>query len=476
MPDHRAERPRNKPVEPAKKIITGRKKIGCLPGLLFCFLFLLPVAGFSENNSQLTLEAACQTALDKNENIQISREDVKQTKREVAVATSNLFPQINATASHIRKKELFSSDIVPELSTPTDYELQQVELDQHIYQLGKVWSGRKMAKYHLQKSRHSHKRTTREVLFQVCTAYYNVLLGRRSIEIAESSLARAKKQLERARAQFEVGVLTKNNVLRAEVQVAQAREQLERAKNQYQIARENLALEMGLDSPPRKLREPLPAVFPEKSLDALIQTALANRRDLRAAEESTLAAEERVEWERADFFPRISFHGEWQHTNEEAVFSGHDRNWQASLNLSYPLFTGGKNRAEYVKAKSALHQAKISRQRLKKSIRTEVRSIYWDLQTLRKVLEQKRAQVNSAKRNYKQVAAQFEEGLANSVDQVDAFAALNQAQNQLASAHYNYQLNLIKLKLATGTFQIPGSKNNQQPSSSAEAMPGEPDS
>ena len=68
------------------------------------------------------------------------------------------------------------------------------------------------------------------------------------------------------------------------------------------------------------------------------------------------------------------------------------------------------------------------------------------------MLAQNRAQVKAAERNYQQVTAQFEEGLATAVDQVDAFTALNQAENQLANAHYTYQLNLIKLKLATGTF------------------------
>jgi outer membrane protein len=381
----------------------------------------------------------------------VAREGLQQAEKEVDVATSYLYPQITATGSHVQQKELSSS-----LSTPEEYELLTLSVDQHVYQLGKVWAGRRMAQYHLQGSRLSYERTIREILFQVATAYYNVLLGRRAIGIAESALARATKQLERAQAQFEVGVLTQTNVLRAEVQVAQANEQLERAENQYRVAKEVLALEIGIEEIAGQIAEPSPGIFPRESLAVLINTALEERNDLKTMEINIQTAQERVQWERADFFPKVFLHGEFQRTSDEDLFYDNDDNWSASVNLSYPLFTGGRNRADLSGAKSELRQAEALLARFRKAIRTEVRRVYLDLQTQRKVLEQNRVQVRSAKKNYEQVTAQFEEGLATSVDQVDAFTALNQAENLLANAHYSYQLDLIKLKLATGTLHVGG--------------------
>lgn len=395
----------------------------------------------------LSLDMACRTALVNNENIQIAKETVSQAENDVGVANSYLYPQINAIGSHVRQKELSP------LVTPVDeYDLYQLTVDQHVYQMGKVWTGRRMAKIYMEGTQLSYERTVREILFQVCAAYYNVLLGRQSIEIAQSALSRANKQLERAQALFEVGSTTATTVLRAEVQVAQALEQLERANNQYLVAREMLALEMGIEAFSEDVVEPAPGVFPEQSLDGLIARALESRKDLQVAQLDMRNAEEQVRWKRADFFPNISLHGEFQRTSDEALFYDDEDNWSASLNLSCPLFTGGRNRAELNSAKSALRQARAAVDRFEKSVRAEVRSVYLDLQTQRKVLQQNRLQVASAEKNYEQVTAQFEEGMATSVDQVDAFTALNQAQNLLANAHYTYQLNLIKLKLATGTF------------------------
>lgn len=397
----------------------------------------------------LTLEQARQMALRQNENIQASREDLTQADRNLDMATSYLYPQVSATGSATRRK-----DINPMMS-PDEYEVLQVGLDQHIYQLGKVWTGKEMAAHYLDGTRLNHVRTVREILFQVTAAYYNVLLGRQAIEIGESSLTRAKKQLERAQARYDVGMSTETYVLRAKVQVAQAREQLERARNQYNLARENLALETGLDSLPASIEEPEEGAFPEKPVETLVTEALANRLDLQAAEKDTAAAKANIKWERADFFPKIFARGEYSYTTEEMLYNEHDENWSASLNLSVPLFTGGRNRAELAEAKSKHRQARFNLQRRKNAIRTEVRSVYLDLETQREVLKQYKAQVRSAESNYRQVTAQFEQGLATSVDQVDAFTTLNQAQNQLANAHYNYQLNLIKLQLVTGSFPVP---------------------
>ncbi|MCF8112093.1 MAG: TolC family protein [Desulfobacteraceae bacterium] len=410
----------------------------------------------TENQRPISLEKAYSVALEQNEQIKISRQRLRQAETDIAAATSNLYPQISASASYTRQKQPETSGgTLARMSptTPKDYGMFSLELDQHIYQWGKAWSGRNMAQHYYQSSRLRHLRRAQEILYQVSLRYYEVLLGRRSIEIAKNALKRAKQQLQRAEARYEVGVLTQTDVLRAEVQLARSREQLERARNQHDIARERLALEMGIESVPGDLMEPEKRSFPEMKIPALYEKALENRKDLSQAEKQLKGAEERVDFEQADFFPNLSLRGQYQRTDEKVLFSGEPDDWQASLVLSYPLFTGWERSAEVNKAESKKKEAEYALARLRKQIRNEVRSVYLDIKTQKEVIDQLEQQVQSAKRNYRQVTAQFEEGLVTAVDQVDAFTALNEAENRLAQAYYTYQLDLIRLKLATGTFQ-----------------------
>lgn len=411
-----------------------------------------------EQTRGLTLEQAFQTALEENEQVGISRQDLVNARTDITSATSNLYPQLSLRGAHNRQKD---SDLgrssagggFSSLSTPDHYNTLTLQLDQHIYQWGKVWSARKIAEHYYDGSRFRHLRRVQEILYQVSVQYYEALLGRRAIEIAENALKRAIQQLDRAEAQFQVGILTQTDVLRAEVQVAQSREQLERAKNQYDIALERLALEMGVDAIPGPIREPSERSFGSAPISELFATAMANRPDFDQAARELQASDERVNYEKADYFPNLSMTAEYVRTDEESLFYGEHDDWNASLVLSYPLFTGWQTTAEVDRARSEKSQAQFSLSRLRKEIRNEVRSVYLDIKTQQKVIDQLKRQVRSATRNYEQVSAQFEEGLVTAVDQVDAFTALNEAENRLAQAYYTYQLDLIRLNLATGTFQ-----------------------
>jgi TolC family type I secretion outer membrane protein len=424
------------------------------------FLLILSAAGaFAESNPEkagFSLKDAYTVALEKNERVRISRERLAQERQDITIAESNLYPQISTEAGYTRQKV---SDIsaggmpLGSFGNPRDYGTLTFKLEQHIYQWGKVWTGRRIAEYFYDSSSFRHIRSVKEILFAVSTRYYEVLLGRKAIEIAENALERAERQLARARARFEVGVLTQTDVLRARVQVVESQEQLERARNQYQIALENLALEVGVEGIPGPLVEPAEKRFEAPPVSELYQSALSHRKDLKEAQSRVRVARERVDFEEADYFPNLSLEGQYTHTNESDLFYGEENDWRATLKLSYPLFTGWRTTAEVDQAKAGLKEANAAVDRLKKEIRNQVRSVYLDIQTQKKVIQQLKERVNAARRNYRQVTAQFEQGLVTAVDQVDAFTALNEAENRLAQAYYSYQLDQIRLELSKGTFQ-----------------------
>ncbi|MFP3982981.1 MAG: TolC family protein [Desulfurivibrionaceae bacterium] len=415
----------------------------------------------SETGERISLEQAFRIALENNEQVKISGKELRQAETDVTTATSELYPQISVRGAYNWEKERDFNGGSSSLqgsqesifTTPNEYGTLSLQLDQHIYQWGKVWSGRKIAQYYREGTRLRHVRRVQEILFQVSTRYYEVLLGREAIEIAETALERAEKQLQQARARFNAGILTRTDVLRAEVQVSRSREELERAKNQHDIAMENLALELGIGSTPDSLAEPGEKSFPQTQVTDLYNKALKNRKDLKQAQKELQGRKENISVEKADFFPRLSFTGQYTRTDEKGLYYGEYDDWRAALELSFPLFTGWKNSADVDRAKAEQNKAEYSLDRLRKQIRNEVRSVYLNIQTQEKVIDQLKKQVQSAEENYRQVTARFQQGLVTAVDQIDAFTALTESENSLAQAYYTYQLDLIQLKLATGTFQ-----------------------
>ncbi|MFW5863716.1 MAG: TolC family protein, partial [Desulfohalobiaceae bacterium] len=118
-----------------------------------------------------------------------------------------------------------------------------------------------------------------------------------------------------------------------------------------------------------------------------------------------------------------------------------------------PLFTGGERKAKLEQARSRQRRSSFSLARLEREIKTQVRSAYLDIQTREQVVEHLKEEVQAASSNYQQVLAQYEQGMANSVDLVDAQAAFNEAESRLAQARFGLDLDQLRLLLALGTLE-----------------------
>ena len=408
----------------------------------------------------LSLDQAYRLALKHNQNLHASLEEVNQAVADLRIATSPLLPQVNLEGQSIRTKK--SQIDVPDqfgsgFSQPYEYSTLRMRASQHLYQGGKRRYDRQFSRLTLKSEESRHYRLAQDVLFRVATSFYQVLLAERSIDIAEKQLDRTQRQLERAQQRFEVGLVDRTAVLRARVQVANGQEQLERAQNDRAVALENLTLELGIPNPPEQLKSPEEVLFGEELVQPYTEQALENRRDLQQVEQTIEALDKRTQSEKADLtWPEFSAEGSYTVTNEEDLFNGQDDDWQVALKAEYPLFTGWRNTAELSKARAAQRNARARYERLRQAINAQVRSVYLDIKTQEKVITSLADQVDSSRSNYEQTIAQFNEGLASSVDVVVAEAALTEAENRLANARFTYQLAQIQLKLATGTLYQEG--------------------
>lgn len=398
--------------------------------------------GTAQAECALTLEEAYRTALKKNEQLAVSRQQVAQAEADLTVATSALLPQVNVTGESVQQTAT--------QYTPGSYNNIGVSGRQSLFTGGENWYDRSASKNLLSSQRFRHNRLKQQILYQVALQYYNVLLARRYIEIAENQLRRAESQLELATQQQEVGVVNQTAVLRAQVEVAAAREQIMRARNQHQIALQQLALELGINDPPPCVAQPEKRPPENISPDQYCQAAFDNRPDIQVAKASLTAARDSVKARRGSFLPSLFLQGSYVRSDTNQLFFSNYQDWNIALEATYPLFTGFRNTGELRRAKAAEKQTAAALTRLKQEIRVDVRSTCYEIQTQQKVIKSLQDQVQSATANYDQVTAQFKEGVASSVDVVDAQTVLNEAENRLANAYYQLQIDRVRLKLATG--------------------------
>ena len=130
--------------------------------------------------------------------------------------------------------------------------------------------------------------------------------------------------------------------------------------------------------------------------------------------------------------------------NRESVLAG--------ASLTFPFFEGGLRMAEFKEAKAKERQARLAYDDLKKNVDIELRASCLDLETLKGSLKFLEDQQVFAKDNYNAVMKQFENGLATSLDVMDANTLLLTSDKDVAQALYNYQLAYLKVKRSSGTL------------------------
>ena len=296
--------------------------------------------------------------------------------------------------------------------------------------------------------------TIRETLFGVATAYYDVLKQERLVAVNRESLRLAGQQLEFAQKRANVGEVTRADVLRAQVAVETARRTLVESENVLEFNRNTLGNILNLaPNAPFRVAEPpdYPTTLPP--FDDLLARAYAHREDLRVKEiaiEQDIALRGQVIGEYA---PRVTaqFDSERSHTSGTSAQSNYD--WQATVAVSVPFFTGGQREIDLRTANEQIAQTKLAREQAAKSVESEVKQAWLAVRSLQQTLKALHAQVVAAEQGYHDLEIQYREGTATSVDVLSALNDLNTARKDLAVETYGYQIALRNLEQVAGVFQ-----------------------
>jgi outer membrane protein len=189
----------------------------------------------------------------------------------------------------------------------------------------------------------------------------------------------------------------------------------------------------------------------EYTLADLYRIALQNAEQIKISQENLAIAETGKDKAMALLYPRLS--GVYSGADQSPMSSTLNReSIYAGAALSFPIFEGGLRVAEVKEARSKEKQSQFLYEDLKKTIEVEVQSAYLDLVTQKAILKFLEDQQAFAKDNYQAITRQFEYGLAQSIDIIDANTLLVSAERKVAEAGYNYQAAILTMKRATGVL------------------------
>jgi outer membrane protein TolC len=294
-----------------------------------------------------------------------------------------------------------------------------------------------------------------DLRLEITRTYWALVTAVESVRVVDQAVERIRAHLGDVRSQFDAGLIPPNDVLTVEAQ--ESRQRL--LAVQARVTRDTLEAELA-----RLIGAPATAITPVSMLtppteepgapDAAIAAARESRHDRRALADRVRAAADREAAVRAGRRPTIGVAAGLDYANPNPrIFPREDRwrtAWDASVNINWPVFDGGRVRAEVAEASAAARAVQARLDEFDALLEVEVRQRLAELAASRTAIAAAADGVGAAAEARRVAGERFAAGVATSTDVLDTQVALLQAELDRAQALANARVAEARFVRAVG--------------------------
>ena len=326
------------------------------------------------------------------------------------------------------------------------------------------WVAIKRADRQVAQSEADYQAAEQQLILRVSEAYFNVLAAQDTVDAQASSLEAISRQLEQAEKRFEVGLIAITDVQEARAARDSAAAAVIASKRQL-ASTEELLREITAEKY-RELAKPGDSM-PLKSPEPQDETQWVER----SMEQNLALVSSRLAAEIARDNVRIAFGGHLPKLDLVASKSNTDQtspiNFSSgnvgtrtnnsddtsyALQVTMPLFSGG---AAQSRVRQTEYQWQAARERLTRVSRQterQARDAYLGVISEISRVNALGQALESSRTALKATEAGYEVGTRTAVDVLESRRALAVAETNYSRSRYDYILNVMRLRLASGTL------------------------
>jgi outer membrane protein len=311
-----------------------------------------------QDTARLTLAEALRGALDRYPTIAAARASREQAAASVGEARAPLFPRLSLDAQLTRYQ--LPSLVYPlhslSLTSPPVFDRTtgqgSASLSWTLWDFGASAGRVRAARAAERAAGAAVDATETALLARVASAYLRVLTLQGVLHAQDQRLESLAAEADRVHQLLAAGRAARVDVLRIEATVTSARADREGTVADLEVAERDLSQlanvpverARGARLTPLRLRDS--SAVSDRA--AFLERAEAANPDLQQARQSAQAGLAQLDAVRATRFPELKLLGNWvDRTSSQAVFKNE---WQAGVELSYPLFTGGQRTSQIRRA------------------------------------------------------------------------------------------------------------------------------
>lgn len=417
-------------------------------------LALAPSMARAEDTG-LTLEMAVRLALTRNERALAADAEVKAAEARVTRARAFFMPTLTTTGTYTRRPFEVSRKV-----GDTNIVIQSYNALAAVAQVNmtlfdaKSIPGLLQANSERDAQRFASAESCRQLSFEVSNAFLASLGTDQVLEASRNRFAYARQSLDAAKARYAAGLVSVNDVTRAELEYATAEMGVIQVKGQV----ETTYLELGYLLADREAaRKKL--VIPEfllrgaeagpSSAEQMIAEAQDRRLDLGSLRYHAKAQRALLIGPTLSWLPSLSFNGQYRYTNESGL-TGRPTNWNLGLTMTWAIFDGFSRNADYRERKALAVLADLDVKTAMRKVELDVRDALVSLDNQRATLNQAVVATDVARKNAKETAELYRQGLATALQAADANVSLFEAEVELVRERYGLGIAFLNLEAALG--------------------------
>lgn len=437
----------------ASRFAARRRASGLLPlvSILFLALGLAlgPVAAPAAAE-RFTLEEAVARAIAANPQLEGARAQVDAAEARRLISLAAVFPKINLSGDYTRNNEevSFGSGSDTRVILPKDDWGVTLSLRQPIFaglREKRAYEQSKLARAQLEAGLSD---TQAALVLRVANNSLAMLEAEALVGVEQRNLELAERRKKQSGDFFEVGEVTRVDVLRAEAALKGAERRLVAARSDRERAAGELRADLALDGP-IEIAPPgefLPAL-PE--LAELVRQALDGSHQLRQLRLGVESAELEVKKQKGARLPVVFLDGGmiWQ----ASTFPSDEYSF-LTLNFQVPIFTGGELRGRIREAEANLRLARARLEDFERNLREDVSNSWRDVNAARTVLALSREELAVTEQQYQESFALYQAQEAIALDLENSEIALADARRRVASAEVAVQNLELRTFYLTGTL------------------------
>jgi len=393
------------------------------------------------------IDEAVALAQERNPDVLIARKKVIAARGGFIEARSGYLPSLS------------SSGLVDKRQTQSETNLRQedynaiLKLEENLYTGGAVSSQVAIAQLNIAKANYELQETISRVTMDVRIAFNELLLNRAKVRVRENSVSVLDQELKSQQEQLSAGIVGKLNVQRAEVALANERPELFDAqtelKNSYLRLSELFGTDVlpGAQTPPFEISGELQYRPTHPDLNDCLARADANRPAIKAREKDIEIEDYQYVLDRSATRPHVRAFSGYEIYSERDPDVGPEFNYGGvvGINATWNIFDGfatkGRMQATRARREAAVQALAAAR----RSVASEVRSAFFDLQQAERVLESETQNVQTADEALDMAKSNLAAGLGTQLDVLQAASDVTRTRTTRLSAIYLHNVALARL-------------------------------